>query len=264
MFKRQTLSKVASVTAVLWIAASSTIAQTAQQTQSYSATAIHIVPGQEETSGVVMKSGENIRLEFDQNGQRVIQILRPEVGLMYILNPAEKTYFEIRGSDIPGAANQANTAPCTEQSGLALCQQVGLDTVSGIKVERWLLASQPNTKPVAVLWDPTRRHALRQDFPDGSTTALSFVAMEDVNGRSTEHWTLQILAPGQETLTGGWWFDPEIRVVVREELPGGEVRHLENIVVGAVDPAVFQLPDGWKQQDTSTIETPMAQDNVSE
>ncbi len=236
--------------------ASPSHAQQSTPVQSYSATAVHDVPGQPGTTGTVIKSGQNMRLEFEKNGQKIIQILLPEQGVMYILEPATRTYLAMRGPAVPATLGAGNATPCREQSNLAMCRQVGTDTVSGIQVEHWLLASGPQTKPLSILWDPTRRQALRQDFPDGSAVVMRFKDMQTLNGRATEHWTLQIQAPERETLTGGWWFDPELRVVVREELPGGEVRHLENIQVGVVDGSAFQLPDGWQQRDPSAIAAP--------
>ncbi len=238
--------------------AATALGQQAAPERTYSATAIHSIPGQPETSGRVIKSGENMRLEFEQNGQKIVQILLPQQGVMYVLEPNSKTYMEMRGQAVPTTAGSGADAPCTPQSNLALCERVGSDTVSGIRVERWLLAAQPQTKPLTVLWDPTRRQALRQDFPDGSSVAMSFKAMEKLNGRRVEHWIIQTLAPGRDTLTGGWWYDPELRVVVREELPGGEVRRLENITVGAVDPSAFQVPKGWRKRDPRAIATPQA------
>ena len=221
--------------------------------QTYSATAIHGLPGQSETSGKIIKSGQNMRLEFDQNGQTVIQILRPTEGLMYILDSEKQTYIEIRGQAVPATKSDGYTTPCPESAQMAQCERIGTDTVSGIAVERWALASNPQTRPLIILWDSTRRRALRQEFPDGSVMAMHFQAMEDLNGRMTEHWTIKITAGNQQgnqpANTGSWWFDPELRVVVREDLPGGEVRRLEEITVGPVDATAFQVPEGWQKQD---------------
>lgn len=234
-------------------------AQQADANQTYSATAIHGLPGQPETSGKIVKSGQNMRLEFDQNGQPTIQILRPADGLMYILDPKAHTYFEIRGQAVPATSTHGYTSPCPEQTKMAQCERTGTQAVSGITVERWLLSSRPQTRPLVILWDSTRRRALRQEFPDGSVMAMRFVAMQDVNGRATEHWAIKITTPNQPANTGSWWFDPELRVVVREDLPGGEVRRLEDIIVGPVDASAFQVPDGWQKQDApapATLQAP--------
>ena len=226
--------------------------------KSYSATAVHGLPGQPETSGKIVKSGQNIRLEFDQNGQTVIQILRPTDGVMFILNPQEQTYFEVRDQPVPVTTTEGYTTPCGEAQ-MATCERIGTDTVSGINVERWALASKPQTRPIVILWDSTRRRALRQEFPDGSVMAMTFQAMQKLNGRMTEHWSIKITSANLPANTGSWWFDPELRVVVREELPGGEVRRLDEIVVGAVEQSAFDVPDGWQQQQPTASAPPTLQ-----
>ncbi|GEM_PF-686878 len=251
---------------ILLAATSLAMGQTVQTpsvgaSQTYSATAIHGLPGQSETSGKIVKSGQNMRLEFDQNGETVIQILRPTEGLMYILDPADQTYIEIRGQAVPATKTGGYTTPCPDTARLAQCERTGTDTVSGIAVERWALTSTPQTRPLIILWDSTRSRALRQEFPDGGVMAMKFQAMENLNGRMTEHWTIKITTgnqpANQPANTGSWWFDPELRVVVREDLPGGEVRRLEDITVGPVDAAAFQVPEGWQKQDApNTSPTP--------
>lgn len=228
----------------------------AQQNLAYSATAVHALVGQPETSGTVVKSGQNMRLEFISEGQKIIQILRPEIGAMYILDPAAQTYMEVLGPAVPPTATDAYTNPCPAQTESQGCQKIGSDTINGITVERWLLSTAPNTQPVVLLWDSTRRRALRQEFPDGSKMVMSFQSMQDLNGRRTEYWTTQSTTPGQPAASGDWWFDPQLRVVVRETLPTGETRRLENIVVGAVDAAAFQVPQGWQKRELPNPQQP--------
>ncbi len=229
------------------LAAQSVQTPTSSPAKSYSATAIHGLPGQPETTGKIVKSGQNLRLEFEQNGQTVIQILRPTDGVMFILNPQDQTYFEVRDQPVPVTTTEGYMTPCGDAP-MATCERIGTDTVSGIAVERWALASKPQTRPLIILWDSTRRRALRQEFPDGSVMAMQFVAMQDLNGRITEHWSLKVTSGNQPANTGSWWFDPELRVVVREELPGGELRRLKDITVNAVQDSAFQIPEGWQRK----------------
>lgn len=228
----------------------------AQQTLSYSATALHALAGQPETTGTVVKSGQNMRLEFTSEGQNIIQILRPEIGAMYILDPAAHTFMEVLGPAVPPTATDAYTNPCPGQTESQSCQRSGTDTINGIAVERWHLSTTPNAAPTVLLWDSTRRRALRQESPDGSKMIMSFQSMRDLNGRRTEYWTTQTTIPGQAVANGDWWFDPELRVVVRETLANGESRRLENIVVGAVDPTAFQVPQGWQKIELPNTQLP--------
>jgi len=216
---------------------------------SYSAVAVHGYPGQGESRGVVVRSGQNMRLEYQQDGRNVVQILFPTAGKMFILDPAAKTYMEIDGPAVPVVAEDAYTSPCADSAQASRCQLVGKDVVSGIQVEHWLIATGQQGQQMSILWDPTRRRALRQDMPDGSSLQMTFRAMEVVSGRNTEHWTMQLSAPGQPVRSGDWWFDPELRVTVKEVLPSGETRALEEIHVGQVDPALFQVPAGWEKKE---------------
>jgi len=213
----------------------------------YSATAVHAFPDQPETFGTVVKSGQNMRLEFEEQGRQVIQILLPAVGAMYVLDPKLQTYIEILGPAVPVADVGGYKSPCPSQKPAPTCQHVGDDTMSGIKVERWVIASGQKDKPLVLLWNSARRRALQQNFPDGSVMSMAFTAMEEINGRKAEHWTIKLTTPGQEAKSGDWWFDPELRVVIKENLPSGETRRLENIVVGPVNPTLFQLPQGWRK-----------------
>jgi hypothetical protein len=217
--------------------------------RTYSATAVHGLPGQPETYGRITKSGQNLRLEFNQAGRDVVQILRPEIGAMYVLDPLNKTYMEIRGPAVPAPDSDGYVSPCPGQEGSAQCQRIGEEKISGVSVERWTMTGAQQTKPLVIWWNSPRRRALRQDFPEGGSMVMAFKAMQTLNGRSAEHWTINLTRPGQKTLTGDWWFDPDLRVVVRETLPSGETRRLENIVVGPVDPALFQVPAGWAKRE---------------
>ena len=93
------------------LSAGAVFAQQSSPDRAYSATAIHGLPGQPTTSGAITKSGQNMRLEFEQNGHTVVQILLPEQGVMYILDPSTKTYMEMRGQAGPPPPEAAQLPP---------------------------------------------------------------------------------------------------------------------------------------------------------
>lgn len=242
------------------LAASFSSAQTSDSTKTYSAIAVHSLPGQPETFGTIVKSGQNLRLEYEDAGRHVVQILLPTIGAMYILDPNAQTYIEYLGPAVPATDVEGYTSPCPNQKPNASCQHVGDDVVSGIKVERWAIDSSLHGKPLIILWNSARRRALRQDFPDGGSMVMAFSAMQDVNGRMAEHWQIKLSTPGQDIKSGDWWFDPKLRVVVRENLPSGEMRRLDNITIGPVDPALFQVPQGWRKMEpaATVLQNPVA------
>lgn len=221
------------------------IAQQTPPVISFSATAIQSQPGQEPQTGMIYKSGEDMRLQFVQNGAETIQILRPSLGVARFLDPATRTYSEIVGPAQPPAVANGYTTPCPDDQSIP-CERGGFETISGVQVERWQVMYPGQQAPMIILWDSARQHALRQEFPDGSKMSMAFVAMEQVSGRNAEHWSVEYSAPGQQGRAGGWWYDSTLRLVVQEVLADGTTRRLENITVGPVDPALFDVPEGWQ------------------
>lgn len=212
----------------------------------YSAEAIYRTPDGTQSTGRVVKSGADMRLEFTEAGREVIQIIRRAEGLMYVLDPQTKSYMIVRGAPDPEAANPAYAPPCQQDAPGATCHFLGTEVTSGITVEQWEIGQQGQPAST-ILWDGARHRALRHAYPDGTVMAMTFKAMEAVNGRQAEHWTIALTAPGQAVASGDWFYDPELRVEIREVLPTGELRTLENITVGPVDPTAFEVPAGWTE-----------------
>lgn len=227
------------------LAASGLSAQTAAPPPAYSADAIYRAVDGTESTGRITKSGADMRLEFVQAGHQVIQIFRRAKGLIYVLDPAAHSYYEIQGAPDPTASDVGYQPPCDRDTQPATCRFTGTEVTSGITAEVWELGQ--TGQAVKVLWDGARKRALRQEFPDGSVMAMHFVGMDQINGRKVEHWAIEVTAPGQAAASGSWYYDPELRVELREDLPSGEMRSLENIHVGAVDASAFSVPAGWTQ-----------------
>lgn len=214
----------------------------------YSADAVYRAADGAESTGRVIKSGPDMRLEFTEAGRPVVQIIRRAEGRMYVLDPATRSYFTVQGEPDPEAGSAAYEAPCDANAAAMTCRFLGNEVTSGITAEVWEIG-EPNdpAKVSRILWDGARHRALRQEYPDGTVMALTFQAMVQIEGRNVEHWALTVTVPGRAPMSGAWYFDPELRVEVREELPTGEARSLRHIVVGPVDPTAFQVPAGWSE-----------------
>lgn len=217
----------------------------AAEPPAYSALAMHRLADGSETSGRVTKSGPDMRLEYTEAGRQVIQIIRRAEGVMLMLDPATTSYVELRGAPTADPTGSGYLPPCPENDPSLDCRFVGTEVVSGITAEAWEIArpGQPGTS--RILWDGARHKALAQTFPDGSESRMSFVGMQNISGRQAEHWTVTMTAPGRDPSEGAWFYDPELRVEVREESPDGEARWLDEITVGPVDARLFVAPEGW-------------------
>lgn len=53
--------------------------------------------------------------------------------------------------------------------------------------------------------------------------------------------------PDGTAKTSTEWYDKELKIVIREELPGGYVREMRDIVVGPQDPGLYLVPQGYQQ-----------------
>ncbi len=220
----------------------------AQTPPAFSATARRTLPDGAEQVGRIMKSGDNMRIEMQTNGRTAIQILRGGDGIAYLIDPASRTYAQIADPSVAEAVQGASTPcpPAAEMQAQGLsCQPVGQGQVSGIRTQTWQITAPGAERPMVVEWDSGRRRALVQTWPDGTRLSLTFQAMQDLGGRPVEHWISRLERPGQPAQIGGWWFDPELRVVVREDMPGGITRSLEDIRVGPLEAALFEPPAGY-------------------
>ncbi|GGD43504.1 hypothetical protein [Sinisalibacter lacisalsi] len=221
----------------------------ASEPPAYTARAVHRLPDGSVDTGAVVKSGPDMRLEYTENGRDVVQIIRRAEGVMYLLDPAKQTYFEMRGAPAPDPTGAGYMPPCQEGDPGLSCTFKGTEVISGITAEIWEIGMPGQPGVSTVLWDGARHRALRQTGPDGSVMRMAFLSMVEVAGRRVEHWSMSFEAPGQPAQSGAWFYDPELRVEIREEMITGAVRELEDIRVGPVDPALFEVPAGWTKLD---------------
>ena len=223
----------------------------AQSLPSYSAETVQTTPDQPDRTGIITKSGNFMRLEFTQDGQKIIQILRPTEGLTYVLYPDSRTYIEQRGPAQPEEFAGSYSPPCpteAEKSGL-ICSRLGLEVYQSIPVERWHIGADDDPSQMLILWDPERKRALRQEMSNGTLVQMTFLGMQEIAGREAEHWVTEISRHGVATRHFEWWYDSALKLVLRETLPNGTQRHLQNITVGPVDPRQFTVPENWQRVD---------------
>jgi len=114
---------------------------------------------------------------------------------------------------------------------------------------KWeMVASHQGETMKSTQWiDKERGVPLRQELPNGQTTELKFVGNEDVNGRQVEKWETITTVPNQPETRTFEWYDPEIGLATRQELPGGMVSELTNIRVGKQPDELFNIPAGYER-----------------
>jgi len=194
------------------------------------------------------------RTELTQGGRPVVQILDERIGHAYVLNPAQESYIEqpapspmqLLGSNLQGMAAKGPCSAATD----AECRKLGESEIEGRRVVEWELVGQgPQGKSLRMhQWiDAERGLVLRSESSSGDRTELSLIGNDSVGSRLTEKWEVAVTGGGGQVVRSHLWYDPALDVVVREELPGGYVRELTNIRIGAQPGTLFSVPSGYKK-----------------
>lgn len=223
-------------------------AQAQQTGKPFSATAVQLTPsGTIQTKVFIGKNA--IRNEYQQNGQRVIEIIYPDENRRVLLFPQEKTYMEQHAPAFPDHRVADEGSPCADLPG-TLCRLIGEEKVNGIDTEKWEFSRVEQGRPVhSIHWvDKQRKLPVREFFPDGSTIEMHLLGEETISKRNAEKWRRQIMRASGERSQFLQWYDPELKLVIREEHPDGYVRELRDIKPGTPDKSLFSIPQGYERK----------------
>lgn len=214
----------------------------------FSATAVQLTPGGTIQTKVFI--GNNaIRNEYLHNGQQVIEIIYPDENRRVLLFPAEKAYTEQHAPAFPDSHVADKNSPCADMPG-TLCRRIGEEKVNGIDTEKWEFSRVMQGRPLySIHWvDKQRRLPVREFFPDGSVIEMHLLGDETINKRHAEKWRRQIMRASGERSQFLQWYDPELKLVIREEHPDGYVRELRDIKPGAPNKSLFTIPQGYERK----------------
>jgi hypothetical protein len=169
--------------------------------------------------------GDNqVRLEYQQDGQQMVEIYDMKNQRALLLMPQQRSYME-RKLPAGGIGNPMlppeETSPCAMLP-KAQCKELARETLYGRPVVKWEMVVTQDDQPLRSLhWiDAERNMPLRQTFPDGTTSEMHLVGQESLGGRATERWELTTTRSDKEAMTSTQWYDPQLKIAIREELPG--------------------------------------------
>lgn len=216
----------------------------------FSADAIISMPQTPVKQSKLFVSKQAVRRESQVNGQNMIEIVYPEQGKAVMINDFSRSY-EVR--KFTAGDKKASNNPC-DQIVNAQCQNLGQETIDGIKTEKWQIVSNDNGRMIRTLhWiDIKRKLALREFFPDGSLAELKLISKEKVNGRNTEKWQRVLLRTDGSSNSSFQWYDTELGIAIREELPGGYLRELKNIKITNHSKELFTIPSDYVRVNESS------------
>jgi hypothetical protein len=134
------------------------------------------------------------------------------------------------------------------------CRRVGVNDVNGRPAVQWeMTMTRQGQILTGMQWlDVERGIPLKHQLPNGQTMELKMLGKETYEGRPVEKWQMTTTVPNQPPTVTFQWYDPALKLAVRDELPGGYVSELKGIVVGPQPDSLFVVPEGY------TIKTPPA------
>jgi hypothetical protein len=214
------------------------------KTVEFSADAVISAPQQALRQTKLFVSEKAVRSESTVNEQVITEIIYPQEGRAILINNSLKSFMEKVFDQQNNKKN--NGSPCDQISN-AICEKLGNENIDGHDTEKWQIISENRGRKLRTLhWmDVKRKLAIREFFPDGSVAELKMLKKEKINGRNTEKWQRTLSRPDGKSTTSYQWYDPGLKIAIKEELPGGYVRELKNIVVSKQSGDLFSVPEGY-------------------
>jgi len=214
----------------------------------FSADAVQRSPQSAPVTAHMYVGKAGVRKEYSVNGQALVEIFDYANGRAVLLNKDQKQYMEQKAGN-GGIKDWSNSSanPCDGVEG-ASCAKLGQEQMQGRVVDKWEMTINQNGKPArAIYWiDAERKMPLKQIFADGTVSELHYLGTEAVNGRNAEKWEMVMTRSNGETMRSQQWYDPELNMAIREELPGGYSRELTNIQVATQPASLFQVPADYQ------------------
>lgn len=240
---------------VLWFGVLSLLATTAAAELAgveFSAKVLSLAPDGQTSTGRMFVGDGRMRMEMAQDGREIVRISDQNRRAEWILFPDQQTYLEHGAPSEPaapagGSASAADGAdPCAGTPGMT-CRRIGEETIAGRPAVKWEMAATHEGQTLTgTQWiDVERGMPLKQELPNGPTMELRLLGSEEIGGRAVEKWEMRVMAPDQPVSTTLQWYDPQLRLAIREEFPGGFVRELTEIRVGPQPDHLFTVPAGY-------------------
>lgn len=215
----------------------------------FSADTYQKAPGQGENHGRIFVNKDQVRTEMEQGGQQVIQIMDSAKQLTLVLFPANGSYMEFRAPvQLPQGQVQSGGNPCDGNPG-AQCSNQGVESVMGRPAVKWSITMQQQGKVYRTTqWlDKERGIPLKQVGANGEVMEQRLLGSEQLGGRAVEKWEMTASQPNKAPQNSYRWYDPALKLAIKEEIPGVYVRELRNIRVGPQDARLFTVPAGFKK-----------------
>jgi len=203
-----------------------------------------------EEFGRIYVGKNQTRSEMTQNDRKLTLIVDTKNQVSLLIDPANRSYMEQRGrTPAPDSGTgEGEVNPCRGIQGTQ-CKRLGEEKVAGRLAVKWDMTSQQQGETIqSTIWIDTERDTiLRQTTSTGRIMEIEMVGPEKLGGRSVEKWKVSFSQSDGAVQESYRWYDQQLNLDIREELPSGYIRELRNIKVGEQDPGLFKVPAGFKK-----------------
>ena len=215
----------------------------------FSAEAVQRAPMSPEYHAKMYVSKDAVRTESTINDIAVVEIVNIKEQNRILFVSKEKIYMQQQRPSVD-TTKDISKSPCAKLPGTT-CKKLGSETLNDRRTEKWEFSVERNGQPLRSLhWiDIENRMPIREFYPDGTVTEMTMQGKEDIQGRKTEKWAMTIMHSDGQSRTSMQWYDPELKIAIREEMEGGFIRELRNIKTGKQDRQLFYVPAGYTQVD---------------
>jgi hypothetical protein len=224
----------------------------------FSAQAVQSAADGKNRNAQIFVGDNQVRLEYTKDDQFMVEIYDMKNQRALLLVPQQSSYMQRQMSNgrignpmLPPSQSD----PCVHVPA-AKCSYLTSESMHGRKVTKWeMVVNREGQNLNSLRWiDDVRHIPLREQWPDGTVSELRPLGQESLNGRPAERWEMKVTRPDGKQMLSTQWYDPELQIAVREELPGGNYRELRSIRIGLQPEQLFSVPAGYKQLEPTEVD----------
>jgi len=216
----------------------------------FSAEAVQSMPDRPPMIAKMFVSKNAVRTESTMNGITMVEIVYPNENRRVFLNKIRKTYFE-QSTPVKQPKNKQSStgSPCNQRNN-SVCKKLATEKINGRSVIKWEMTTNVNGRSLKSLhWlDKKYQMPLREQFSDGTISTMTLLGKDEIYGRVAEKWELLATRPDGGFIKSQQWYDPNLKIVIREVLRGDYVRELRNIKIARQSKQLFKIPDDFKKE----------------
>lgn len=222
---------------------------TAASAAEFGARAVMQTPQGTVATAKLFVSEGRMRKEYDYHGEPVVEILDSTSQKAWMCFRAQQACFETRSLDTleSGAERPFPANPCEGARDLS-CRRLAEERINGRPAIKWEVREPAPGGPVIThQWIDTETHLpIRRELPNGVVIELLDQGEESIQGRKTTKWKVVTRFPDGREETMYQWFDRDLGIAIRQEIPGSGSQELRDIRVGAVPDRLFETPAGYR------------------